>query len=106
MTPFSRYGHTVVVYKRKFYLWGGRNDHPRACNRLFCFDPGKYSIEINFLYSINLETRQWSLVSIVGHLIPSARDGHSACIIHNRMYIFGGFEDSVKIFFLLIFQFD
>ncbi len=45
-TPYSRYGHTVVVYKRKFYLWGGRNDHPRACNRLFCFDPGKYFIEI------------------------------------------------------------
>ena len=44
IAPFSRYGHTVVVYKRKFYLWGGRNDHPGACNRLFCFDPGMLNI--------------------------------------------------------------
>lgn len=39
-TPHSRYGHTVVVHQRKFYLWGGRNDHNGACNRLFSFDPG------------------------------------------------------------------
>ncbi len=25
-------------------------------------------------------------------VIPTARDGHSACIIDNAMYIFGGFE--------------
>ena len=42
------------------------------------------------------ETRQWSIVSIVGDLIPSARDGHSACLIDDRMYIFGGFEDDVR----------
>ena len=25
-------------------------------------------------------------------IIPAARDGHSACIIDNAIYIFGGFE--------------
>jgi len=46
-------------------------------------------------------------VPIVGRLIHSARDGHSACVIHNRMYIFGGFEDIVKsLKFYLRFQFD
>ncbi|CAF0948628.1 unnamed protein product [Rotaria sordida] len=91
VTPFSRYGHTVVVYKRKFYLWGGRNDRPVPCNRLFCFDP---------------KSRQWSLVSIVGDFVPSPRDGHSACIINDRMYIFGGFEDHTQQFSNDLFYFD
>ena len=42
-TPYSRYGHTIIVYQRKFYLWGGRNDHSRACNQLFCFNPGLFA---------------------------------------------------------------
>lgn len=91
MSPFSRYGHTVVIYNRKFYLWGGRNDHPRACNRLFCFDP---------------KTNHWSIVPIVGCLVPGARDGHSACVIENRMYIFGGFEDETQQFSNEFFSFD
>ncbi|CAF3558194.1 unnamed protein product [Adineta steineri] len=89
--PFSRYGHTVVVYKRKFYLWGGRNDHPGACNRLFCFDP---------------ETLQWSRVCIMGDFIPTARDGHSACVVNDRMYIFAGFEDHSQQFCNDLFYFD
>ena len=48
-------------------------------------------------------TRQWSIIPIVGDIIPSARDGHSACVIDNRMYIFGGFEDQVTIFLLIVF---
>lgn len=42
------------------------------------------------------ETHRWSIVFVRGYLIPSARDGHSACLIHDRMYIFGGFEDDVN----------
>jgi len=90
-TPYSRYGHTVVVYKEKFYLWGGRNDHSGACNRLFTFDP---------------KTHRWSIVSVHGYLIPSARDGHSACLIHDRMYIFGGFEDDNQQFSNELYYFD
>ncbi|UJR20321.1 hypothetical protein I4U23_023452 [Adineta vaga] len=90
-TPFSRYGHTVVVYQRKFYLWGGRNDQPEPCNRLFCFDPKSY---------------QWSYVRVTGTDIPSSRDGHSACVINDRMYIFGGFEDFSQQFSNDLFYFD
>ena len=25
--------------------------------------------------------------------IPGKRDGHSACVIHDKMYIFGGYEE-------------
>ena len=51
---------------------------------------------MNYFLRMNLETCQWSLVQIIGEQIPSARDGHSACVIHDRMYIFGGFEDHVR----------
>ncbi len=40
-TPYQRYGHTVVVYKGKAYLWGGRNDSAGASSVLHEFDPGK-----------------------------------------------------------------
>lgn len=39
----------------------------------------------------------------MGDFIPSPRDGHSACVINDRMYIFGGFEDQVRLFFNLYF---
>lgn len=38
--PYQRYGHTVVGYKGKAYLWGGRNDEFGACSKMYCFDPG------------------------------------------------------------------
>ena len=37
--PYQRYGHTVVEYCGKAYLWGGRNDDFGACNRMHVFDP-------------------------------------------------------------------
>lgn len=39
-TPYQRYGHTVVEYEGKAYLWGGRNDEYGACSKMHCFDPG------------------------------------------------------------------
>lgn len=59
-------------------------------------------IQVNLSFSlfqfhrIHSGTRQWSMISIVGDITPSPRDGHTACVINNRMYIFGGFEDQVK----------
>ena len=51
-TPYSRYGHTVIVYKEKFFLWGGRNDHSGACNRLFSFDPGQNLLLSSLTHSL------------------------------------------------------
>lgn len=50
---------------------------------------------IFFLY-LESETVSWSHVSATGD-IPSGTDGHSACIIDNAMYLFGGFVDPVSI---------
>jgi hypothetical protein len=38
------------------------------------------------------ETLKWSSPNVYGK-IPIPRDGHSACIIQNCMYIFGGFQE-------------
>jgi len=74
--PFNRYGHTVVSYGSLVYLWGGRNDH-HSCNTLFAFNP---------------YMKEWSRPLVSG-MIPASRDGHSACIAKDCIYIFGGFEE-------------
>lgn len=56
-------------------MWGGRNN-AEASNSLACFDT---------------KTFTWTLPKITGEA-PSAKDGHSACVIKNKMYVFGGFE--------------
>ena len=33
---------------------------------------------------------------MVTGIIPGARDGHSACVINDRMFIFGGYEENVS----------
>lgn len=45
-----------------------------------------------------IETLGWSMPEIGGKYIPVPRDGHSACIIQNCMYIFGGFQDNPSQF--------
>lgn len=83
------------------YIFGGRNDEmvsralcnsvvlpiksekiPQVCDILFCFDT---------------RTCEWETPSVTGNL-PGARDGHSACIVGSRMYIFGGFEEVIDQF--------
>ncbi|KAG7306015.1 hypothetical protein JYU34_008586 [Plutella xylostella] len=73
--PFQRYGHTTVAYKNIVYMWGGRNNAV-ACVTLSSFD---------------VKTLEWNIPDVTG-MVPYAKDGHSACVIKNKMYIFGGFE--------------
>ncbi len=42
-------------------------------------------------------TFKWSRPTVNGN-IPGARDGHSACVINGKMYIFGGYEEYVDKF--------
>lgn len=56
-------------------MWGGRNNSV-ACDSLCCFDTKEL---------------MWSSPKVSG-MSPFAKDGHSACVIKNKMYIFGGFE--------------
>uniref|UniRef100_A0A915Q2G9 DUF4110 domain-containing protein n=1 Tax=Setaria digitata TaxID=48799 RepID=A0A915Q2G9_9BILA len=80
--PYQRYGHTVVEYEGKAYLWGGRNDEYGACSKMYCFDPRKLA---------------WSVIPCEGEA-PPARDGHSAVVVDDLMFMFGGFEEDSQRF--------
>lgn len=51
----------------------------------------------DILFSFDTKTLEWETPKVSGNL-PGARDGHSACIIGARMYIFGGFEEVIDQF--------
>jgi len=90
-TPYMRYGHTVVAYNNKAYLWGGRNDEFGASKRLYEYSPVSNS---------------WLCVEVDGGFIPPARDGHSAVIWEDKMIIFAGFEEDNQRFSQETFMFD
>lgn len=87
--PYQRYGHTVVSRGTKCYLFGGRNDEA-ACNLLFTFCTRTYT---------------WSRPEVYGD-IPGERDGHSACVIGDFMYIFGGYEENFERFGQDVYRLD
>ena len=41
------------------------------------------------------DTHLWSVPDVKG-LVPEARDGHSACIVNDHMYIFSGYLEYVE----------
>lgn len=46
-TPFMRYGHTVVAYMGKAYLWGGRNDVHGSSDVLHEYNPSMFFYKIS-----------------------------------------------------------
>lgn len=79
--PFKLYGHTVVSYKGFFYLWGGRSD-AYGCRQT--------------LHRYNPATNLWSIVTTFGQC--PARDGHTAIVWDDYMFIFGGYEEREQRF--------
>lgn len=93
VVPYQRYGHTCVTWDEKAFIWGGRNDRDGACNVLYCFDPSKAKFsKARGNQQRSSREQAWSRPAVNGHL-PGARDGHSACVIRDAMYIFGGYEE-------------
>ncbi|CAB03122.1 Kelch domain-containing protein 3 [Caenorhabditis elegans] len=88
--PYQRYGHTVVEYQGKAYVWGGRNDDYGACNLLHEYDP-EYNV--------------WKKVEIEG-FVPPSRDGHTAVVWNNQMFVFGGYEEDAQRFSQETYVFD
>lgn len=50
---------------------------------------------IFYIVFSTLDMFTWSRPTVHG-VKPGARDGHSACVINNKMYIFGGYEEAVS----------
>ena len=62
-------------------IYGGRNNKD-------AFDEVK-NIALNDLNLLDLETRTWTVISILGE-VPSSRWGHSMATNDETLYIFGG----------------
>ena len=71
--PAERFGHSVVVYGGKAYIFGGED----------------LSIYYNDVWELNLSTFTWTLKSPSGGP-PTARTGHSAILDGSNMIIFAG----------------
>ncbi|KAK2952184.1 putative Tip elongation aberrant protein 1 [Blattamonas nauphoetae] len=67
--------HTAVVYNGMIHIHGGRGDHP------------------NNMLTINPENGE----SLLSPSFPSKRYTHSACLVNNHCYFFGGNDFSVRI---------
>jgi len=113
--PYQRYGHTVVAWGKKVVLFGGRSDH-NVCNTVYVFDTATFewtkftnhfgNINSNgrlsdfrskLHYDMRMRTRSSSSdkpSDVVHGNIPMARDGHSACLIGDAMYIYGGYVEA------------
>ena len=71
----ARYGHTTVVYNDKFYVFGGKNSSNQLLNNIVVYDPKADSFTAP---QINPENS------------PQPRMYHAACVIDDRMFIYGG----------------
>lgn len=72
-SPPPRTNHTVITFEDRLYLFGG-TDGKEWYTDTWCFDPRENS---------------WSQLDCAGY-IPSPCEGHSATIVGDIMYIFGG----------------
>eukprot|EP00004_Rigifila_ramosa_P003966 TRINITY_DN1433_c0_g1_i5.p1 TRINITY_DN1433_c0_g1~~TRINITY_DN1433_c0_g1_i5.p1 ORF type:complete len:1189 (-),score=274.84 TRINITY_DN1433_c0_g1_i5:717-4283(-) len=88
--PLQRYGHTAVVHGSHMYVWGG------------CDLKGSYD---TVLYSFSFSEKKWAVVPCKG-AIPTGRHGHTATMVRNRMFVFGGSTAAGTVSSLDVFDFE
>lgn len=76
--PLARDGHSACVYGHKMYIFGGFEE-----------TIDQFSSDVHCL---NLLTMQWEYIQTYGEP-PAYRDFHTATVLSDRMYIFGGRGD-------------
>ncbi|KAI4528977.1 hypothetical protein K525DRAFT_230095 [Schizophyllum commune Loenen D] len=84
--PVGRYGHAVTMVGSRFFVFGGQVD-TQFMNDFFGGTDGQY--HYNDTWSYDTTTRQWSELTCIG-FIPSPREGHSAAVVDDVIYVFGG----------------
>lgn len=72
--PCPRESHSTVLYKNQLIVYGGMNGKKR----------------LNDIWMLDLNTFTWIKINTIG-TNPLARSMHTATIVDNEMYIFGGF---------------
>eukprot|EP01135_Chromosphaera_perkinsii_P005871 Nk52_evm4s370 gene=Nk52_evmTU4s370 len=81
-TPSMRESHTGVLYNGSLVVYGGMNGE-RLCDA----------------YSLDLHTLEWKHLKYSGEARPVGRSLHSAVLVDDEMYVFGGWirsEDSTS----------
>lgn len=74
--PTARRGHSLTSSGSRLYLFGGRGPSSTLLNDAYYYDTG---------------STVWTSLATVGEL-PSGREGHSAVILSERLYVFAGFD--------------
>lgn len=74
--------HSMSIYKNKIYIFGGVYNNEKVCNDLWCFDT-----------LIN----KWAQVATTGD-VPLPVNEHSAVIVGDRLYVYGGNDFSGAIY--------
>ncbi|VVC45089.1 Kelch-type beta propeller,Kelch repeat type 1,Galactose oxidase, beta-propeller [Cinara cedri] len=73
--PMPKYGHSACIIQNKMYIFGG-----------YTVDRKNITQD---LYMLDFSTMTWSIVKTNGSP-PSVREFHTATVIDNKMYIYGG----------------
>eukprot|EP00094_Tigriopus_californicus_P002749 TCALIF_02651-PA protein Name:"Similar to LZTR1 Leucine-zipper-like transcriptional regulator 1 (Homo sapiens)" AED:0.15 eAED:0.32 QI:1/0.33/0/1/1/0.75/4/0/1163 len=83
LPPNRRYGHTMVAFDRRLFVFGGWADN----------------VLPNDLHAFDLDSQTWSLVSpSPDSQIPTGRLFHAAAVVKDAMYVFGGtVEDNIRL---------
>ncbi|CAL8110859.1 unnamed protein product [Orchesella dallaii] len=77
--PTRRYGHTMVCYDSKLYVFGGAADNTLP-NDLYCYD---------------IDQKVWSIIQPApDSQVPAGRLFHTCAVNNDAMYVFGGTIDN------------
>lgn len=82
VAPAPRWTHTAVEYQGGMYVFGG----------FYGFGGEGPTGRYNDLHRLDLERMTWTKVTIHGRS-PSVRSHHSAIVLQDKMYIFGGADE-------------
>ena len=81
--PGARDGHSACISGKFMYVFGGFEEMLDSLSHHVCV--------------LDLEKKHWSLLKTSG-VPPNPRDFHTAVILNERMYVFGGRSDNLSYF--------
>ncbi|XP_029985308.1 tip elongation aberrant protein 1-like [Sphaeramia orbicularis] len=80
--PSPRYGHALAVAGKVAFLFGGASSIIQQNNSCVYFND-------LYVLTVDAEDVMWEEIPQNG-AVPSAREGHSLCIVEGKLYLFGG----------------
>ncbi|KAL3314825.1 kelch domain-containing protein 3, partial [Cichlidogyrus casuarinus] len=87
--PTLRFGHTVVVWRSRAWLFGGRSQKSECSNDVYMFCPAT-SIDCIVKHTFPI----WAKGINLSGEIPLGCDGHAAAVLNDCMFIFGGYSET------------